>query len=119
MLSNEKILISGPTSQVAFPLARELAQHNEVFGLARFSKPEDRERLEAVGVQCLQADLAESSLDEVPEEKLLQPHDLVLPYEELPYNLRTLSELHRFFSDLFSYLSPIQIEIFEAVFLTR
>jgi len=68
VLRNEKILITGPTGQVAFPIARELAQHNEVHGLARFRRPEERERLEAVGVRCLQADLADDSLEGVPRD---------------------------------------------------
>ena len=58
MLQNEKILLTGPNGQVAFPLARALAVHNDVTGLARFGKPEDRERLEALGVRCVAADMA-------------------------------------------------------------
>ena len=68
MLRDEKILITGPTSQVAFPLARELAKHNKVYGLARFSQQEDRRRLEAVGVTCVQADMAETSFEELPRD---------------------------------------------------
>lgn len=67
-LEKEKILITGPTSQVAFPLARELARHNDVYGLARFSKDEDRARLEQAGVTPLKADLAEDSLDGIPDD---------------------------------------------------
>jgi nucleoside-diphosphate-sugar epimerase len=36
MLSGEKILITGPASQVAFPVAQALARHHQVHGLARF-----------------------------------------------------------------------------------
>ncbi len=68
MLKNEKILITGPTSQVAFPIARELAKRNDVYGLARFRFAGDRERLEAAGVRCLQADLAEDSFASVPDD---------------------------------------------------
>lgn len=68
MLKNEKILITGPASQVGFPLARELAKNNEVVGLARFSNAADRTRLEAVGVQCLPADLATDSFANVPDD---------------------------------------------------
>jgi nucleoside-diphosphate-sugar epimerase len=53
LLEGRKILITGPTSQVAFPLARELAKSNEVHGMARFGRAEDRERIEAVGVHPL------------------------------------------------------------------
>ena len=41
-LRGEKILVTGPTSQVAFPLVRHLAGDNEVHGLARFSRGDDR-----------------------------------------------------------------------------
>ena len=68
MLENAKILIAGPTSQVALPIARELAKRNEVYGLARFLKPEDAQRVEALGVRTLRADLAEDSLDDVPDD---------------------------------------------------
>jgi len=68
MLEDQKILITGPTSQVAFPLARELARHNEVYGLARFSKDRDRERVEAISVKPLRVDLAADSLEEVPDD---------------------------------------------------
>lgn len=68
MLSNEKILITGPSSQVAFPLARELAKHNDVYGLGRFSKPADRARVEAIGVRCIQADLATDTFANVPDD---------------------------------------------------
>jgi nucleoside-diphosphate-sugar epimerase len=68
MLRDSKILITGPTSQVAFPLARELAKHNQVHGLARFSKPEDRERVEKIGVHVIQADLAADDLASLPED---------------------------------------------------
>jgi len=68
MLENHRILITGPTSQVAFPIARELARRNEVFGLARFRRPEDLARIEAIGVKCLAVDLADGSLDAVPSD---------------------------------------------------
>lgn len=66
MLRNEKILLTGPTSQVGFPIACALAKTNEVYGLARFANPADRERLTAVGVRCLQGDLGKEDLQGVP-----------------------------------------------------
>jgi len=68
MIANEKILITGPASQVAWPIARALATRNEVYGLARFSDPSHRARLEAAGVTCLQADLAQDSLASIPDD---------------------------------------------------
>ncbi|MDG2306720.1 MAG: NAD(P)-dependent oxidoreductase [Candidatus Binatia bacterium] len=67
-LEGKKILVTGPTGQVGFPVAKALAQNNQVFGLARFAKDADRERLEAVGVTCVKGDLASGDLDTVPED---------------------------------------------------
>jgi nucleoside-diphosphate-sugar epimerase len=68
MLTNEKILITGPASQVGLPIARELVKQNEVYGLARFSNPADQAQLEALGVKCIAADLAEDSFETLPED---------------------------------------------------
>ncbi|MEE9606348.1 MAG: NAD(P)-dependent oxidoreductase [Myxococcota bacterium] len=91
-MSGEKILITGPASQVGFPVARELARHNEVHGLARFSKPEDRERLEAVGVRCMQADLAEVSLDHVPDDFTCVVNFAVVKSGDFDYDLAANAE---------------------------
>ena len=42
MLSGEKILITGPAGQIAFPIAEFLAKENDVWGIARFEDPETR-----------------------------------------------------------------------------
>jgi UDP-glucuronate 4-epimerase len=69
VLENRKILLTGPTSQVAWPIAQALAPKNEVIGLARFKKAEDRERLEKIGVRCVALDLAQdASLDALPRD---------------------------------------------------
>ncbi len=44
MISGEKILISGVSGSVARPLALHLAQHNDVWGIARFTNDAARER---------------------------------------------------------------------------
>lgn len=68
MLEKRKILLTGPTSQVAWPIARALAQRNEVFGVARLRKPEQRAQLEAAGVRAVALDLAQDSLDALPRD---------------------------------------------------
>jgi nucleoside-diphosphate-sugar epimerase len=68
MLSDEKILITGVTGAVAFPLARALAEHNEVCGLARFSDPAARARVEQAGITPVVADLGSGELDHVPDD---------------------------------------------------
>ena len=39
MLEGQKVLITGANGRVAFPIARALAQSNEVWGVARFTDP--------------------------------------------------------------------------------
>lgn len=68
-ISGKKILITGPTGQVAEPVVAAWAGIADVHALARFSKAEDRERIEALGATCQQADLAEpGSLDSLPDD---------------------------------------------------
>ena len=42
MLDGEKILITGATGKVAFPIAEALAERNEVWGVARFRTAGER-----------------------------------------------------------------------------
>lgn len=65
-LQGEKIVVTGATGQVGFPVAVALAKENEVVAPARFSDPAARERLESAGVRCVVADLGEGKLDEIP-----------------------------------------------------
>lgn len=65
-LNGKRILITGPTGQVARPLVAALAPDNELFALARFSKAEDRDAIEALGAKTIKADLAGDSLEDVP-----------------------------------------------------
>jgi nucleoside-diphosphate-sugar epimerase len=68
MLQGEKILLTGATGKIAFPIARELAKNNEVWGAARFSKEGDREKLDAVGIVPLKLDISEGDFSAVPED---------------------------------------------------
>ena len=68
-LLGKKILITGPTGQVALPVVEHFAKIADVHALARFRKPEDRDLMEIMGVSVLQADLADpASMDVVPED---------------------------------------------------
>ncbi len=87
MLRDTKILITGPTSQVAFPIARDLAAENEVYGIARFSQAADRDRLEAVGVKCVKLDLAEDALDELPDDFTYVLNFAVVKTDNFDYDL--------------------------------
>jgi nucleoside-diphosphate-sugar epimerase len=66
MLEDQKILITGATGRVAFPIARALAERNEVWGAARFTDPASPARLEAVGVRPLPLDVSTDDFSSVP-----------------------------------------------------
>lgn len=68
MISDQKILVTGATGSVGLPLARHLAEANEVWGLARLDDPAKRSDLEALGITPVGADLAAGDLDEVPDD---------------------------------------------------
>jgi UDP-glucuronate 4-epimerase len=65
-LRGTTIVITGATGQVAGPLAKALAKSNEVWAIARFSKPEVRDELEASGVHTAAVDLSVGDFSEVP-----------------------------------------------------
>lgn len=68
-LSGKKLLITGPTGQVALPVVEAFAKVADVYALARFKQAEDREKIEALGATVLAADLADAkSLDVIPDD---------------------------------------------------
>lgn len=67
-MENKKILVTGPAGHLTLPIVRELSKQNEVWGLARFSNPDGRSELEALGVTCVRHDLAVDSFDDLPSE---------------------------------------------------
>jgi nucleoside-diphosphate-sugar epimerase len=91
-LSGEKILVTGVTSQVALPLARELAKSNEVYGLSRLTKAKDRARLEAIGVRPLPLDLASAALDTVPDDCTYVLNFAVVKSGDFDYDLAANAE---------------------------
>lgn len=91
-LSDEKILITGPASQVGFPVVKALAAQNEVVGLARFSRPEDRERVEAAGARCIALDLADGDLAALPDDFTYVLHFAVVKSGDFTYDLAANGE---------------------------
>lgn len=85
-LRGKRILVTGPAGQIAFPLARELARSNEVWGVARFSQPGSRERVEQVGVRAVQLDLAAPDWKELPEHFDYVLHLAVMQQPGLDYD---------------------------------
>jgi nucleoside-diphosphate-sugar epimerase len=65
-LQDEKILFTGLTGQIGFPMATFLAENNEVWGLARYSDESMRARVEEAGITPVTADLAGGNFSEVP-----------------------------------------------------
>lgn len=86
VLSDEKILITGPAGQIAFPMARDLARDNEVWGVARFSDPATRAQVEQVGVRTLTIDLAEPDFTELPDDFTYVLHLAVAQTSGLDYD---------------------------------
>ncbi|HXA73395.1 MAG TPA: NAD(P)-dependent oxidoreductase [Acidimicrobiales bacterium] len=68
MLEGQKILITGASGRVAFPIARALAKDNEVWGVARFTNPGSQSRLEAVGVRPVALDVAAADFWSLPHD---------------------------------------------------
>ena len=50
-LSGRRVLVTGASGLVAFPVAAELAKSNEVYAVARFSDPEQKRMLEDAGAR--------------------------------------------------------------------
>ncbi len=65
-MRGSKILITGPTGQVATPIAQALAVDNEVWGIARFTNPAVRDDLEKAGVRCQTVNLSAGDFDGLP-----------------------------------------------------
>ena len=78
-LSGKRVLVTGASGLVALPVAVELAKDNEVFALARWSNPGQKELVEKAGAQAIAFDLADPDLSSLP-----QSIDVVINYAVLP-----------------------------------
>lgn len=65
-ITDQRIVITGATGQVAGPIAEALAADNEVIAAARFSDPAAKTRLEEAGVTCVEVDLRSGDLSALP-----------------------------------------------------
>jgi len=68
MLKDKKILVTGLTGNLAGSIAYALAPHNDVWGLARYGAPGQREYWDKVGVHTLLGDYASGNFDGVPDD---------------------------------------------------
>lgn len=64
----QRILITGATGQVGFPVAVALARNNHVIALTRLRRAEDARRFEQAGVEYVTGDLEEGKLEQVPDD---------------------------------------------------
>jgi len=78
-LANKRVLVTGASGVVAFPVAAELARDNEVIAVARYSDPRQKRMMEATGATALVFDLAGDDLSPLPESV-----DVVINYAVLP-----------------------------------
>src|SRR3954467_1192433 len=79
MLHREKILITGATGKIGFPLARSLASDNEVWGAARLRNAGDKEQLVDAGVRPIALDMAAGDFSELPDDFTYVFHAAVDP----------------------------------------
>lgn len=68
MLEGKKLLVTGPTGSIAFPLCRELAKSNEVWGIGRMTDPAEFDRVRRIGVKAVQLDLLEADFSPLPDD---------------------------------------------------
>jgi UDP-glucuronate 4-epimerase len=61
-----RVLVTGATGRVGFPIARRLAEQHDVFGLARCRGKNDRTRLVDAGITPVVGDVAALDLGQLP-----------------------------------------------------
>ena len=85
-LSGKRVLVTGASGLVAFPVAAELAKSNEVYALARWSDPAQKRAIEAAGAQAVTFDLAQEDLSALPPSV-----DVVINYAVLPPTFKNMA----------------------------
>ena len=86
MLTDKKILVTGPSGQIGLPLVQFLAPHNDVWGVARFNQPESREQLETLGVTTRSIDLSSGDYSSLPNDFYYVIHLAAFKTEGIDYN---------------------------------
>lgn len=82
MLKGEKILITGATGKIAFPIARALAADNEVWGVARLRAPTDGRRLAEAGITPVPLDVGVGDFSSLPDDFTYVFHAAVDPGQD-------------------------------------
>lgn len=68
MLKNARLLMTGLTGQLAGSIASLLAPYNDIYGLARFSRPGSKEEVEAMGITPIVCDYTSGDFTGVPDD---------------------------------------------------
>jgi UDP-glucuronate 4-epimerase len=87
-LQGKKILVTGPTSQVALPLLKQLCPIADVHALARFSRQKDIDKISALGAKIIRKDLATDSLTDIPDDFDYVLHFAVVKSGDFDYDLK-------------------------------
>jgi UDP-glucuronate 4-epimerase len=66
-ISHSHILVTGASGLIGRALAEKLAEHNTVYGLARFRDKEIKARLEKRGVNCIELDITSPLPEDLPD----------------------------------------------------
>jgi len=91
-LSNQKILITGATGQVAAPIAHHLARNNEVWCIARFTAKGSRQALQAHGITTRVCDFSTGEFGDLPRDFTHVVHSAVELYGDFDAALRVNAE---------------------------
>lgn len=91
-LRGKKILITGPTGQVAMPVVAAFTQIADIYALARFSNHADQEKLEAMGAKTIKADLASDDLSHLPTDFDYVLNFAVVKTGKFEYDLKANAE---------------------------
>ncbi|MCH2169193.1 NAD(P)-dependent oxidoreductase [Myxococcota bacterium] len=91
-LENKKLLVTGPTGQVADPVARALAGNNEVWSTARFTDAAKKASLEADGVKCISLDLDSGDFSTLPNDFDYVLNFAVVKTQDFDHDLRCNGE---------------------------
>jgi nucleoside-diphosphate-sugar epimerase len=67
-MKGQKVLVTGPTGQVAGPVASYLAKDNEVWATARFGDEGKKTAFEAEGITCVKSDLGTGDFSALPDD---------------------------------------------------
>lgn len=91
-MRDQKILVTGPTGQVAGPVAVSLAGDNDVWATARFTDESKKAELEAQGITCVATDFESGDFSALPDDFDYVMHFGVAKSSDFDSDLRSNGE---------------------------